>query len=172
MACIVVGWFGLDTLIATFGPVRHSAHFYDLPAILLDPRRLLFGPDVGFSAGSFAFGLLSLAMIVLSVLPRLGVPRARWLLILAPLLWMTLCGIVLYVKASSAHISAPEQMGRMGGYLASWANGAMRWTGDVAARHITIGPGAYLAFAASCWLALKGASGLRESDTVPAVPTD
>lgn len=168
MACIAVGWFGLDTLVATFGPMRHPAHFYDLPAVMLDPRRLLFGPTEPLSTGTFVFGLLCLAVIALPVLPRLGFSPARWLLVTAPLLWMVLCGTVLYVKASSAHMTAPERMGRLGGYLASWANGAMDWTGDVVARHITLGPGAYLALIGAAWLAFKGASELRVCGAAPA----
>ena len=166
MACIAVGWFGLDTLVATFGPVRHTAHFYDLPAVMLDPPRFLIGPAESLSAGRFVFGLLCVAVIALPVLPRLGVSPARWLLISAPLLWMALCGIVLYVKTATAHIAAPERMGRLGGYLASWANGAMDWSGDVVARHIALGPGAYLALIGATWLAYKGANELRASAAV------
>ncbi|HEY3783650.1 MAG TPA: hypothetical protein VGL55_00040 [Steroidobacteraceae bacterium] len=168
MICLAVGWFGLDTLVGVLGPVRHAAHFYELPALILDPQRLLFGLDPSFSAGLALFGLLCLAIIPLPLLPRMGFMTGKWLLLSAPLLWMVLCGSVLYLKASAAHIAAPQGMGRLGGYLASWANGTLDWAGDVVARHITIGPGAYLALLGGAWLLVRGAGELRASKT-PAV---
>lgn len=172
MASTVVGWFGLDALVATFGPLQHRVRFYELAVVLLDPRQLLWGLNGSLSSSTFAFALVCLVVIALPVLPRMGVSSARWLLIAAPLLWMLLCGIVFYVKASSAHVSAPESMGRLGGYLTGWANGALGWTGDVVARHIAVGPGVYLSLIGSGWLALKGAIELRASAQVPAASTD
>jgi hypothetical protein len=168
LGAIVLGWFGLNTLVATFGPLQHTARFYDLPLVMINPRRLLFGLDEAMSAGTVVFGMACLLIAALPLLPRLGVLTARWLLILAPLLLMLLCSIVLYIKASSTHISAPESMGKVGGFLARWANGAMDWTGDVVSRHIALGSGAYLSFFASVWLAAKGVMALRTS----ALPRD
>jgi hypothetical protein len=81
----------------------------------------------------------------------------------APVLLMLLCGITLYVKSSSAHIEATDSIGRIGGYVAHWANGATAWTGDVVARHIRVGAGGYLAFIASGFLAVKGIRDQRGS---------
>jgi hypothetical protein len=74
----------------------------------------------------------------------------------APLLLMVLCGVTLYVKSSTAHIEAMDSLGRVGDYLARFANGATRWGGDVVARHIAIGAGSYASFIASGFLAVKG----------------
>jgi hypothetical protein len=156
MGCVIVGWFGMSTLVASFGPVQHNAHFYDLAAVMLNPRRLVFGWDSSPSVGTLAFALVSLLIVVLPLLPRLGIRTARWLLLCAPALLMLLCSIVLYIKASSTHIGAPDSMGKVGQYLAMAANGAMDWTGDVVSRHISLGAGAYLSFAGSLWLALRG----------------
>jgi hypothetical protein len=156
VAGIVIGWFALNTLAATFGPLQHVAHFYDMPVILRDPKRLLTGvEDIG-TLSKLAFGAVCVAAVIAPVLPRLGYPRVPQLLSAAPFLLMLVCGIVLYVRSSTAHIEAPETLGRIGGLIARWANGAMAWSGDVVARHITVGPGGYLSFIASAFLAARG----------------
>jgi hypothetical protein len=156
VGCLVIGWFALNTLAATFGPIQHVAHFYDLPVILRDPQRLLTGvADIG-TASKLAFGLLCAAVIVAPLLPRLGYPRVPQLLSAAPFLLMLVCGVVLYVRSSTAHIEAPDSMGRIVGLIARWANGAMTWSGDVVARHISVGAGGYLSFLASAYLAIRG----------------
>jgi hypothetical protein len=75
---------------------------------------------------------------------------------------------VLYVKSSATQIEATDSLGRIGGYLARWANGATHWTGDVVARHIAIGAGGYLAFLASGFLAVRGVIRPRQSAGAPA----
>jgi hypothetical protein len=160
MACIAAGWFGLNTLEATFGPLQHVAHFYDLPAIMTDPRWLIRGVSASHNFGTVVFGSLCVLVILAPVVPRLGYPRTAWLGLL-PLALMLLCGIVLYVKSSATHIEAGDGAGKVGEYLARWANGAVSWTGDVVSRHIAIGAGGYLAFIASGWLAAQGALELR-----------
>jgi hypothetical protein len=74
---------------------------------------------------------------------------------------------VLYVKSSSAHIEAGAGLGRWGGYLAKWANGASSWGTDVVARHIEIGAGGYLAFIASGYLAVLGVLRPRRTAAAP-----
>jgi hypothetical protein len=160
MACIAFGWFGLNTLEATFGPLRHVAHFYDLPAIMTDPRWLLRGVSDSHTFGTVVFAFVCLLVIASPLLPRLGYPRTTWLNLL-PLALMLLCSIVLYVKSSSTHIEAGDGAGKIGEYLARWANGAVGWTGDVISRHIAVGAGGYLSFLASGWLAAQGVLELR-----------
>src|SRR5579871_7039467 len=60
MGAVVVGWFGMNTLVVTFGPVQHNAHFYDLAVVMLNPRRLVFGWDPSPTLGTLAFSLFSL----------------------------------------------------------------------------------------------------------------
>jgi hypothetical protein len=160
MACIAIGWFWLNTLVAAFGPIQHAASFYDLPAVMKEPRWLLTGVSGAHSVGTLVFGFLCLAVVVSPLFPRLGYPRTAWFNV-APLALMLLCGIGLYVRASSARIEPGDSMGRLGGYVAHWANGAAAWGGDVLARHIALGAGGYLAFAASAWLAVRWVIELR-----------
>jgi hypothetical protein len=164
IACVLGGWFGMSTLVATFGPLQHAVRFYELPAAIKDPRWLLSGVGPAPSLSSIVFGIVCLIVIAAPLLPRLGYSYSRahirWLTSSAPLLLMLLCGITLYVKSSSVHIEA-ESMGRLGGYVARWANGAIGWTGDVVARHIAVGAGGYLSFIASGFLAVKGITDRR-----------
>jgi len=156
LVCVLLGWFGLNTLVATFGPVVHVVHFYDLPVVMQDPRWLVTGVEDVFPLARMAFGFVCLVAVTAPLLPRLGFPKVPYLLSAAPLLLMLLCGIVLYVKSSSTHIDATAGVPRLGGYLAKWANGASTWGSDVVARHIAIGTGGYLAFIASGFLAVRG----------------
>ena len=161
MACVLFGWFALNTLVATFGPIEHAAQFYDLGALMKEPRWLLTGVSASRSLGTVVFGLVCLIVALAPVLPRLGYPKVPWLLHSAPLILMLLCSITLYVKASSVHIEATDSMGRIGGYIARWVNAATDWTGDVIARHIAVGAGGYLSLLASGWLAVTGVMAQR-----------
>jgi hypothetical protein len=163
VGCVVLGWFWLDTLAASFGPVHNTVRFYDLPVVMHDPRWLLSGVRDAYLLARVTFGLVCLVVITAPLLPRLGFPHVPCLLSSAPFLLMLLCGIVLYVKSSSTQIAATDSLGRIGGYLAKWANGATNWTGDVVARHIAIGGGGYLAFGASGFLAVRGVLRPRQS---------
>jgi len=170
VACVLLGWFILNTLVATFGPVVHTARFYDLPVVMHDPRWLVNGVEEAFPMAKAAFGFVCLAAVSAPLLARLGAPRVPYLLSAAPFLLMLLCGIVLYVKSSSIQIDATAGLGRIGGYLAKWANGAANWSGDVVARHIAIGAGGYLSFLASGFLAVRGV--VRPRQTVPVASVD
>jgi hypothetical protein len=156
LVCVLLGWFGLNTLVATFGPVVHVVHFYDLPVVMRDPRWLVVGVSDEFTLSRLVFGFACLITVTAPLLPRLGFPRVPYLLGAAPLLLMLLCSIVLYVKSSSAHVDATASLGKWGGYLAKWTNGATNWSGDVVASHISVGAGGYLSFFASGFLAIRG----------------
>jgi hypothetical protein len=171
IAVVVAGWFCLNTLVATFGPIQHSVHFYELPSAMKDPRWLLYGVGQSASLTSIVFAIVCLGVIGAPLVPRIGLlpqmsTRVAWLMSSAPLLLMVLCGVTLYVKSSTAHIEAMDSLGRVGDYLARFANGATRWGGDVVARHIAIGAGSYASFIASGFLAVKGVLSRR-----PAIST-
>jgi hypothetical protein len=161
MACVAVGWFGLHTLVATFGPIVQVVHFYDLPAVMNDPRWLLVGVSESHSVGAIVFGIVCILVIAAPALSRRRDTFAPRVMSCAPLLLMLLCGIALYVKTSSAQL---ESASSIGGYVARWANSATAWSGDVISRHIAFGAGAYLSFFASVVLAFKGFNSRRASD--------
>ena len=169
LGCVLLGWFGLNTLVATFGPVVHVAHFYDLPVVMQDPRWLLTGVEDTFPLARLAFGFVCVVAATAPLLPRLGSPRAPYLLSAAPFLLMLLCGVVLYVKSSATHVDAGPSLGTWGGYLAKWANQASNLGTDVVARHMVIGAGGYLAFLASGFLAIRGIVRPRQLQPVSSV---
>ena len=68
VACLVLGWFWLDTLAATFGPVQHAVHFYDLPLVMRDPRWLLTGVTDAYPLIRVVFGLVCLVVITAPLL--------------------------------------------------------------------------------------------------------
>ena len=161
---VAAGWFAMNMFVASFGPAVHAIHFYEMPAAVRDPLWLLWGSgEVRLS--SIAFALVCLMVIAAPTLPYLGYRQVPWLLSSAPLLLMVLCSIVLYVKASSARIEAPQSMGAVGGFVARLANSAASWSGDVVARHVAIGAGCYLSFLASAVLAVRGITARREADS-------
>lgn len=164
LACTALGWFGLNTLVASFGPIRHTAHFFDLPAAIADPLWLLRGLSAAHGFGTAVFVIICLLFLAAAAaaFARSAGARAPWGSF-APLTLMLLCSIVFYIKASATHIEPGTGMGPVGGWIAHAANGAIAWTGDVVARHVTVGGGGYLSFAASGWLAWRGFQALRRA---------
>src|SRR5579871_6256662 len=90
IACLAVGWFGLNTLVATFGPIQHTVHFYDLPVVMHDPRWLLTGVQNAVPLSRIIFGLVCLVVLTAPLLPRLGFPHVPYLLNSAQLVLMVL----------------------------------------------------------------------------------
>jgi hypothetical protein len=88
VASIVLGWFGLATLVTDYGAFTMRFHFYNAWTLLASPTRLLTGMQSGDGAQSFAFGLLCVVALLGVLLPlRLG-QRNAWLAYLAPLALM------------------------------------------------------------------------------------
>jgi hypothetical protein len=161
LACLLLGWFSLNTVVATLGPIQHGARFFDLAVAMRNPGALFTGVAGDRSVGTVIFGAFCLGIAALPLYARLATVRYPRLLSCAPLLLILLCCIVLYVKASTTHLQATGSMGRVGDYLARWYNSASDWAGDLAVRHIAIGLGGYLSFYASIWLALAGLRDFR-----------
>jgi hypothetical protein len=162
MAGTALGWFALDSLVASFGVIRHTAHFYDFPAAIVDPLWLLRGFSGAHTLATVVFAIVCLAFIAAPALARTRVQWRPWGLF-APLTLMLLCSIAFYIRASSTHIEPNPDLGRLGGWISHLANGAMAWSGDVVARHVSIGSGGYLSLIASGWLAWQGIRELRTS---------
>ena len=162
MAGTALGWFALDSLVANFGVIRHTAHFYDLPAAIVDPLWLLRG----ISAHTLATVASSQSSVWRSSPPRRSLaPRVQWRPwgLFAPLTLMLLCSIAFYIRASSAHIEPNPGPGTVGGWISHHvANGAMTWSGDVVARHV-VGRLRRLSISSSPsgWLAWQGIRELR-----------
>jgi hypothetical protein len=154
--CLTAGWFFLATVVTTLGPVKQKYHFFDMLTVMLNPAWLLYGMGSSHPLESVVFGLLDIGVLVLPLVPYQVKTRSAWLLSVAPLVLMLLCGVELYEKTAGPYFEATQRAG-------SWAQAAVRFgnhvaegVGDAAARHISIGLGGYVALAASLFLAIKG----------------
>ena len=156
LACLAVGWFFLATLVTTVGPVKQKYHFFDMLTVMLNPAWLLYGMGSSHPLESVAFGLLDLVVLILPIAPFVVRKRSAWLLSLAPLALMLLSGYALYKRTSGPYFAATERGGRWAQALVNFSNAVAEGVGDAAARHISVGLGAYLALLAALFLAVKG----------------
>jgi hypothetical protein len=156
LVCLVVGWFFLATLVTTVGPVKQKYHFFDMLTVMLNPAWLLYGMGSSHPLESVAFGLLDLVVLVLPIVPFVVRKRSAWLLSVAPLALMLLSGYALYKRTSGPYFATTERAGRWASALVNFGNAVAQGVGDAAARHISVGLGAYLALLAALFLAVKG----------------
>lgn len=161
IACVFFGWFLLDTLVVTLGPVQHGVRFFDISAVIADPSRMFFG--LQGSLHRVFFIPLCLICLCAPLLPHVRRMRVLWLSYAAPLALLVICGAVLFSRTSGEFIAAPSNAGRVGGNLIQFANDLVHRGGDLVARHVSIGVGGYLALAAGIVLALQGFRQLRKT---------
>ena len=161
LICVVVGWFFLATVVTTVGPVKQKYHFFDMLTVMLNPAWLLYGMGSSHPLESVAFGLLDLAVLVLTLVPFIVKKRSAWLLSVAPLALMLLCGFELYAKTAGPFFEATQRAGPIANALVRFGNSVAQGTGNAVARHISIGLGAYLALLASGFLAVQGLRAFR-----------
>ena len=121
-----------------------------------NPAWLLYGMGSSHPFEAVAFGIIDLAVLVLPLVPYLVQKRSAWLLSVTPLILMLLCGVELYEKTSGPYFAATERGGSWTHALVHFGNSVAEGVGDTVARHISMGLGAYVALAASLFLAIKG----------------
>jgi hypothetical protein len=159
MLAIFIGWFLLDTLVASLGSLQHGVRFFDISSAIADPTRIFFAADGSFQRASFA--LLCLSCLLLPVLPHWRASRLGWAAYLAPLALMLICGALLYSKTSGEFISAPQDARSLGNSVIRFANGLVHQGSGLVARHVAIGAGGYFAFVGCLVLAVQGMRRLR-----------
>jgi hypothetical protein len=160
-ACILIGWFAMSTLVTEVAGVELRFHFYNLWSVLENPSRLLTGLAGGDSLRGFVFGLLCLAVGLTVFVPYRLKPRGAWLIYLAPLALMLVCGALLYERTSSELFADSGRYGAIESQLVAFANKVADRMSESLAQHITLGFGAYLSFAASLVLAARGIARFR-----------
>jgi hypothetical protein len=168
--CLVVGWFFMATVVTTLGPVKQKYHFFDMLTVMLNPSWLLYGLGSSHPVEAVLFGLIDLAVLVLPVVPFVVKKRSAWLLCLAPFLLMLVCGFELYQKTSGNYFEATQRAGGFARALVHFGNSVAVGAGNVAARHISIGLGAYLSLLASIYLMVKGLRVFRAGAPVIELP--
>jgi hypothetical protein len=155
--CVFLSWFYIDTFTVTLGSLRHGVRFYDLPAVIADPTRMFFGIAATFR--TYLFGALCVGCLVLPLAVYRRQERWIWLALLGPLGMTLLCGALLYYRTSGEFFAMPAEPASMAGNLIHFANSLVHQGGGVVARHVSIGVGGYLGFAAALVLAFLGVHG-------------
>jgi hypothetical protein len=171
LLCLAVGWFFLATVVTTLGPLQQKYHFFDMLTVMLNPAWLLYGMGSSHPFEAVVFGLIDLAVLVLPLVPYLARKRSAWLLSVAPLILMLLCGLELYERTSGPYFEATQRGGSWTRALVHFGNSVAEGVGGGVARHISMGLGAYVALAASLVLAIKGLRVFRATaDLATGVP--
>jgi hypothetical protein len=158
LALLAIGWFGLATFVTAFGPVKRIVRFYDLATVLHDPSWLVHGIG-SHSLEAFAFGTLSVAMLLAPLAAHCFGTRSSWLLYLLPLVLMVSCGLILYHEATQPYVGALPNAGAVGAFVSRFANEVVGGAADTVARHISLGTGSYVSFAAALYLTHTGVRG-------------
>jgi len=105
---------------------------------------------------ALAFGALSVAVLLAPLAAHRFGTRSSWLLYTLPLLFMVLCGVILYVKTSGPYVAADPSTGAIGALVARFANDVIGRATDTIARHISIAAGGYLSILAGLYLTVTG----------------
>jgi hypothetical protein len=161
MLGIFIGWFFIDTLVVGLGSFQHGVRFFDITAVIGDPTRIFFGVDGSFQR--ILFGLVCLVCLLAPLLPHWRRNRLAWAAYLAPLALMMLCGALLYSKTSNDFFSVSAESRSLAGGMIRFVNDRMHQGSALVSRHVSIGVGAYLAFAGSLILAVRGLRQLRHA---------
>jgi hypothetical protein len=139
VAGILIGWFVIDYLVVSLGSLHHGVRFFDMSAMIADPARLFLGVDS--SMQRLMFSLICLACLAAPLAaPQLIRNRVAWLAYLAPLALVVLCAALLYSRTSAGF----------------FADDIARHGGGLAAQHISLGAGGYLALIGSLFLGIQG----------------
>jgi hypothetical protein len=160
LICVAAGWFFLDTLVVTAGPVRHGVPFYDLATVIRDPAQLFVGGRAPRLAG-LVLGLVCLGALLSPLAPYLRNVRAAWLAYLTPLALLLACGALLYVRTSGDFLATPQDADSLTSGLLQLANGLIHKGSAAVSRRVSVGAGAYLALVGSLFLAARGIQRLR-----------
>jgi hypothetical protein len=161
VVCIMIGWFVLETLDTEMAGIRLGFHFYDMWSVLARPTRLLTGLTDGDRAQGVLFGALCVAALAGVFVWRAPTGNRLRVAYFAPLVLMLVCGALLYAKTSGDFFAQANQSDAIGAQLVAFANTVAHRLSGAASRHISVGLGAYLAFAASVVLAARGIARAR-----------
>jgi hypothetical protein len=162
LLALFIGWFLMDTLVASLGSLRHGLHFFDISAAIADPTRIFFGVEASFRR--IFFGGLCLACLLAPLVPHWRSHRLAWAAYLAPLALMIFCGALLYAKSSGDFFPAPSDAGSLGTSVMRFANDMVNRGSGLVSKHISVGVGGYLAFAGALVLAIQGTRHFRSHD--------
>lgn len=154
LLALFVGWFFMNTLVASLGSLQQGLRFFDISAAIADPTRIFFG--VEGSLRRVLFGALCIACLLAPLVPHWRSHRLAWAAYLAPLILMTFCGVVLYAKSSGDFFPPPTNAGSLSTSVLSFANDLVNRGTGLISKHVSVGAGGYLAFLGALVLAVQG----------------
>jgi hypothetical protein len=154
LACLVFGWFFTDTLVTSWGSLRHGVRFFHLSVILRDPSMMFF--QIPLSLRVLRFALLCMACIAAPLLPRQY--ARRWLAVanFAPLLLLLVCAWLLHQRTAGDFLPAAQMPDGVAGRAVGLANRLLNRGSAVVSHHIAVGLGGYLGGLACVALAAQG----------------
>jgi hypothetical protein len=159
MLAILIGWFFADTLVVSMGSLQHGVRFFDISSAIANPMKIFFRVDSAFQR--VMFGATCLVCLLAPLLPHRRRSRWAWAAYLAPLTLMLISAALLYSRTSGEFLASSADPNSLGGNVIRFANNLVHQGGGLISRHISIGPGGYLAFAGSVVLALRGTRHFR-----------
>lgn len=157
VACILIGWFWLNTLITDLGRLQFNFHFPDLWTLIGNPAALLTGRSDGQTFATSVFSLLCIAAALAPLTALIRDTTATRLASLLPLIFMLLFGGLLYVKVSPDYFTTRARPDSIGGQFVALANSVTGSLVGKISERVTLGFGAYLSAGASLYLAFKAA---------------
>jgi hypothetical protein len=161
-ACVACSWFLMSSLNTDLGFVQLQFRFYHVLTLMHAPRRIVTGVD-GSTLDALLFGTLCALVNLAALAPMVSRRRIAWLGCVAPFALMVLSGAILYHGLSQDLIADTGALGDTGSQLIHFANSLATRIGGVMTRRIHVGAGAYLAVAATAFLAVKGLLGYRRT---------
>lgn len=153
--CILIGWFVLDTVDSEIAGIRLGFHFYQMGSVIAHPARLFTGLAAGDGIRGVLFGALCLAVLAGAFIPQNRAAARLRLAYLAPLALMLVSGALLYERTSGEFFAQSGASDAVSAHLLAFANTVAHRLSAAASRHVSVGLGAYLAFAASLVLAAR-----------------
>jgi hypothetical protein len=160
--CIVVGWFFLETLAVSVGPVKHAVRFYDMLAVIDNPLQLFVGIDHAHYFEVVLFTIVCLGAACAPLVPFVRNDRTSWLAYLVPLALVVVADLWLYVRTSGDFFATPADAGTLSSDVIRFTNDLLHRGSEPLARRVSIGAGSYVAIIGGIFLALRGIRGLRE----------
>jgi hypothetical protein len=156
IATVALSWFGMDTLVVSFGHFTQGTRFYEMGVVLLHPATLFLGVGDGHAVLLVTFILLAMAgLLAALVTPIVSSDSRAWLAGWLPLMMMLLCFAALYGNGSGAQVDAAAAGSTIHDSLLRLANHVMQHAQDALVAHIGIGSGGVLALVAGLALGVR-----------------
>jgi hypothetical protein len=156
LALIAFGWFGMNTLVVSFGRLAQATHFYEIGVALAHPVTLFIGVGEGHALLLGVSTLLAATgLLAVMAIPLLRAEPDAWLSGWIPLALMLTCLALLYFSGSGtppARLDAGDPGLRAD--LLRLANHVMQRAQRALVAHISLGAGAVLSLSAGIVLGM------------------